>query len=75
MLIFNAYKNYINLMTFHIPETQSQANAAAKQVKIKYCDIKKPILSIEESIVAGREHAFPNKEQTVGNPEGYIFFT
>jgi len=52
-----------------VAETQSQANAAAKQVKIKYCDIKKPILSIEESIVAGREHAFPNKEQTVGNPE------
>ncbi|XP_012937727.1 indole-3-acetaldehyde oxidase [Aplysia californica] len=52
-----------------VAETQSQANAGAKKVHITYSDVQKPILSIEESIEAGREMEYPNSEIVVGQPD------
>ncbi|XP_035826275.1 indole-3-acetaldehyde oxidase [Aplysia californica] len=52
-----------------VAETQSLANAAAQKVKMTYSDIQTPILSVEESIAAGREYPFPQSEKIVGEPD------
>ena len=53
-----------------ISETQTLADEAAKKVVIKYKDIQKPILSMEDAIEAKSFHPCFIGTATVGNPDG-----
>uniref|UniRef100_A0A0B7B2H5 FAD-binding PCMH-type domain-containing protein n=1 Tax=Arion vulgaris TaxID=1028688 RepID=A0A0B7B2H5_9EUPU len=52
-----------------LAETQSLANMAAKKVKVNVCDVRQPILSLEESIAQGKEYDPPMTEFVVGTPD------
>ena len=51
-------------------ESQKEADAAAKAVQVKYSNIQTPILSIDESIAAGRELPIKKGEIIYGDPDG-----
>jgi xanthine dehydrogenase/oxidase len=52
-----------------LAETQSQAIAASRKVKVNLTNIRPPILSIEESIAQGKQYDFPNKDLVLGTPD------
>lgn len=54
-------------------ETQSQANAAARKVKVNVSTIHPPVLSIEESIAQNKQYEFGVKEFVLGTPDGKYF--
>lgn len=43
-----------------VAKTEAEAQAAAKMVRVKYTDVKKPILKIEEAIEAKSFHQHPH---------------
>ncbi|KAH9519991.1 Primary amine oxidase 1, partial [Bulinus truncatus] len=52
-----------------VAETQVQAYAAVKKVKVTYADIRKPVLDIEESIALNYKYESPIPSMIVGEPE------
>lgn len=52
-----------------LAETQTLADAAAEKVVVKYKDVKKPLLTIEEAIEAESYHQFYVPEKTIGDPD------
>ncbi|BFZ03307.1 hypothetical protein BsWGS_06345 [Bradybaena similaris] len=52
-----------------LAETQSQANAAARKVKVNVSTIHPPVLTIEESIAQNKQYEFGVKEFVLGTPD------
>ncbi|KAK7506537.1 hypothetical protein BaRGS_00002012, partial [Batillaria attramentaria] len=52
-----------------LAETQTLADAAAKKVVVKYKDIKKPVLTVEEAIEAKAYHQCFLTEKKIGDPD------
>nr|KAG5714257.1 hypothetical protein BaRGS_018474 [Batillaria attramentaria] len=52
-----------------LADTQVLADAAAEKVVIKYKDIKKPILTVEEAIAANSYFEIPFTENVIGKPD------
>ena len=53
-----------------IAESQTLADQAAQKVVVKYKDIQKPVLSVDEAIAAEAFHPSFIQPATIGNPEG-----
>ena len=54
----------------YFSDTQRNANAIAKLVKVKYCDVKKPVTSLREAIELQQFHEPRFPAVSTGDTEG-----